>query len=68
MLNYREFLELEDREEVEKTSLDSVLVNEENFEMLEIEGVSKRQILEMYKQEREKNDRILEIIDAKIRG
>jgi hypothetical protein len=32
MLNYREFMEAENREEVEKKILEVVFANEENFE------------------------------------
>ena len=66
MLNYREFMEAENREEVEKKILEVVFANEENFETQEIEGVSKAKLLQMFKHERKKNDKILLILDSKI--
>ena len=66
MLNYREFMEAENQEEVEKKILEVVFANEENFETLEIEGVSKAKLLQMFKHERKKNDKILLILDSKI--
>ncbi len=62
---YRDLFDVENRERVERKILELVYTKINEFECEFVDGIAKSDLITLYIQEREKNNRIIDIINAR---